>query len=170
MTPQLPTMTPQEFAGRWYDAGFGERQGAQSFFNDLCSLVGHATPHTRAIGGTFQFAFILPKPAYSGNTRVKNRKAVKPRHKTHADSANCKTAANAAGPRLAEKQRRELTQHTPPRTDSGRGNSTSTTTAANEQCPASYRAPTAGRNTAAPAETHRLTSNGAMPHPKPQRV
>ena len=42
MTPQLPTMTPQEFAGRWHDAGFGERQGAQSFFNDLCGLVGHA--------------------------------------------------------------------------------------------------------------------------------
>ena len=81
MTPQLPTMTPQEFAGRWHDAGFGEPQGAQSFFNDLCGLVGHATPHTRAIGGTFQFAFILPKPANSGNTRPKNRKAVKPRHK-----------------------------------------------------------------------------------------
>ena len=44
MTPQLPTMTPQEFAGRWHDAGFGERQGAQSFFNDLCGLVGHPTP------------------------------------------------------------------------------------------------------------------------------
>ena len=44
MAPQLPTMTPQEFAGRWHDAGFGERQGAQSFFNDLCGLVGHATP------------------------------------------------------------------------------------------------------------------------------
>ena len=44
MTPQLPTMTPQEFIARWRDAGFGERQGAQSFFNDLCGLVGHATP------------------------------------------------------------------------------------------------------------------------------
>ena len=143
MTPQLPTMTPQEFAGRWHDAGFGERQGAQSFFNDLCGLVGHATPHTRVIGSTFQFAFILPKPTNSGNTRPRNRKAVKPRHKTHADSANCKTAANAAGPRLAEKQRREPTRQTPPKTASGRRNSTSTTTAANEPCPASYPAPTA---------------------------
>ena len=44
MTPQLPTITPREFTGRWRDAGFGERQGAQSFFNDLCGLVGHATP------------------------------------------------------------------------------------------------------------------------------
>ena len=44
MTLQLPTMTPQDFVARWRDAGFGERQGAQSFFNDLCGLVGHATP------------------------------------------------------------------------------------------------------------------------------
>ena len=44
MTPLLPTMTPQGFIARWRDAGFGERQGAQSFFNDLCGLVGHATP------------------------------------------------------------------------------------------------------------------------------
>ena len=38
MTLQLPTMPPQEFVARWRDAGFGERQGAQSFFNDLCGL------------------------------------------------------------------------------------------------------------------------------------
>ena len=44
MRPQLPTITPQEFIARWRDAGFGERQGAQSFFNDLCGLVGHTTP------------------------------------------------------------------------------------------------------------------------------
>ena len=44
MKLQLPTMMPQEFVARWWDAGFGERQGAQSFFNDLCGLVGHATP------------------------------------------------------------------------------------------------------------------------------
>ena len=105
--------------------------------------MGSDTPRTRAIGSTFQFTFILPKPANSGNTRPKNRKAVKPRHKTHADSANCETAANAAGPRLAEKQTREPIQHTPPRTANGRGNSTSTTTAANEPCPTSYPAPTA---------------------------
>ena len=105
--------------------------------------MGSDTPRTRAIGSTFQFTFILPKPANSGNTRPKNRKAIKPRHKTHADSANRKTAAVAAGPHLAEKQTRESTQHTPPRTANGRRNSTSTTTAANEQCQASYPAPTA---------------------------
>ena len=101
------------------------------------------SPRTRAIGSTFQFTFILPKPANSGNTRLKNRKAVKSRHKTHADSANCETAANAAGPRLAEKQRREPTQHTPQKTANVRRNSISITTAANEPCPASCPARTA---------------------------
>ena len=70
----------------------------------------------------------------------------KPSRKTYVDSANCKTAAvytNTAGPRLAEKQTREPTQHTPQKPANGRGNSTSTTTAANEPCPASYPAPTA---------------------------
>ena len=37
-------MTPQEFIARWRNAGFGERQGAQSFFNDLCDLVEHPAP------------------------------------------------------------------------------------------------------------------------------
>ena len=32
MTPLMPTMTAQEFIARWRDAGFGERQGAQSLF------------------------------------------------------------------------------------------------------------------------------------------
>ena len=86
---------------------------------------------------------LLPKPANSGNTRPRKRKRVKPSRKTHADSANCETAANAPGLRLAEKQRREPTQHTPQKTANGRRNSTSTTTAANEPCPASYPAPTA---------------------------
>ena len=44
MTLQLPTMTPQEFIARWQDAGFGERQGAQPFFIDLCAVVGHPVP------------------------------------------------------------------------------------------------------------------------------
>ena len=60
MTPQLPTMTPQEFAGRWHDAGFGERQGAQSFFNDLCGLVGHATPAAYSDPGAFTFEKWVP--------------------------------------------------------------------------------------------------------------
>ena len=38
MTPQLPTITPPEFIARCQDAGFGERQGAQSSFSDLWAL------------------------------------------------------------------------------------------------------------------------------------
>ena len=60
MTPQLPTMTPQEFAGRWHDAGFGERQGAQSFFNDLCGLVGHPTPAAYGDPETYTFEKSVP--------------------------------------------------------------------------------------------------------------
>ena len=40
----MPTMAPQEFIARWQDAGFGERQGAQPFFIDLCAAVGHPAP------------------------------------------------------------------------------------------------------------------------------
>ena len=60
MVPQLPTMTPQEFAGRWHDAGFGERQGAQSFFNDLCGLVGHPTPAAYGDPETYTFEKSVP--------------------------------------------------------------------------------------------------------------
>ena len=60
MEPQLPTMTPQEFAGRWHDAGFGERQGAQSFFNDLCGLVGHPTPAAYGDPETYTFEKSVP--------------------------------------------------------------------------------------------------------------
>ena len=44
MTPQMPTVPPHECIGRWLNTGFGERQGAQSFFNELCGLVGHKNP------------------------------------------------------------------------------------------------------------------------------
>ena len=39
------------------------------------------TPHTRAIGGTFEFTFILPKQANTGNTRPKKPKHTKPGRK-----------------------------------------------------------------------------------------
>ncbi len=55
MTLQLPTMTPEEFVARWRNAGFGERQGAQSFFNDLCAVVGH--PTMAAYGDPDRFTF-----------------------------------------------------------------------------------------------------------------
>ena len=60
MTPMMPTITPQEFVARWRDAGFGERQGAQSFFNDLCGLVGHATPAAHGDPEAFTFEKWVP--------------------------------------------------------------------------------------------------------------
>ena len=53
-------ITPQEFVARWRDAGFGERQGAQSFFNDLCGLVGHATPAAYGDPEAFTFEKSVP--------------------------------------------------------------------------------------------------------------
>ena len=60
MTPMMPTISPPEFVGRWRDAGFGERQGAQSFFNDLCGLVGHATPAGYGDPAAFTFEKAVP--------------------------------------------------------------------------------------------------------------
>ena len=56
----MPTISPPEFIARWRDAGFGERQGAQSFFNDLCGLVGHATPAAYGDPEAFTFEKAVP--------------------------------------------------------------------------------------------------------------
>ncbi len=55
MTPQFPTLTARDFIERWSNAGFGERQGAQPFFIDLCAVVGHPTP--AAYGDPERFTF-----------------------------------------------------------------------------------------------------------------
>ena len=60
MTPLMPTISPPEFVARWRDTGFGERQGAQSFFNDLCGLVGHATPAGYGDPEAFTFEKAVP--------------------------------------------------------------------------------------------------------------
>ncbi len=60
MTPLMPTITAPEFIARWQDAGFGERQGAQSFFNDLCGLVGHPTPAGYGDPEAFTFEKAVP--------------------------------------------------------------------------------------------------------------
>ena len=60
MTPQLPTMSPPEFIARWRNAGFGERQGAQTFFNDLCGLLGHPTPAAYGDPEAFTFEKAVP--------------------------------------------------------------------------------------------------------------
>ena len=37
-------MTPSEFVATWQNSGLNEEQGAHSWFNDLCDLVGHPRP------------------------------------------------------------------------------------------------------------------------------
>ena len=53
-------MNPRQFIERWSNAGFGERQGAQSFFNDLCGLVGHPTPAGFGNPEAFTFEKAVP--------------------------------------------------------------------------------------------------------------
>ena len=53
-------MNPRQFIERWSNAGFGERQGAQSFFNDLCGLVGHLTPAAYGDPEVFTFEKAVP--------------------------------------------------------------------------------------------------------------
>ncbi len=48
-------MTPLEFILKWRRPRFGERQGAQSFFNDLCAAVGHPAPAEYANPDIFTF-------------------------------------------------------------------------------------------------------------------
>lgn len=60
MTPLMPTIAPPEFIERWSNAGFGELQGAQSFFNDLCGLVGHPTPASYGNPEAFTFEKAVP--------------------------------------------------------------------------------------------------------------
>ena len=44
MTPQLPTMTPQQFVAKWDGTSFGEKQASQEMFLDICGMVGHQSP------------------------------------------------------------------------------------------------------------------------------
>ncbi len=43
-TPGMPRMKPEEFAAKWHNSGFGERQASPEMFLDICALVGHPTP------------------------------------------------------------------------------------------------------------------------------
>ena len=53
-------MTPQEFIQKWRSTRFGERQGAQSFFDDICRLVGHPTPGDSQDPDRFTFEKAVP--------------------------------------------------------------------------------------------------------------
>ena len=48
-------MEPEHFIATWANAGLNEEQGAQSWFNDLCDLVGHPRPLGELNGLTYAF-------------------------------------------------------------------------------------------------------------------
>ena len=53
-------MQPHQFIERWRNTTFGERQAAQSFFNDICALVDHPTPSAYANPDVFTFEKRVP--------------------------------------------------------------------------------------------------------------
>ena len=53
-------MQPHQFIERWRNTTFGERQAAQSFFNDICALVDHPTPAAYANPDVFTFEKRVP--------------------------------------------------------------------------------------------------------------
>ena len=64
-------MRPAEFIERWRDTAFGERQGAQSFFNDICALAGHPAPAEYRDPGVFTFE--RPVPGGSADAYLEGR-------------------------------------------------------------------------------------------------
>ena len=63
--PVEPTMTPQEFIQRWRNVGFGERQAAQTWFNDLLRVVG--APDPIEVGDPDRFTFEKRVPGGSAD-------------------------------------------------------------------------------------------------------
>ena len=60
MTPQMATMTPQQFIAKWRDVEFGEKQASQEMFLDLCALVGYPTPVAYGNPEAFTFEKWVP--------------------------------------------------------------------------------------------------------------
>ncbi len=48
-------MTPERFIGTWANTALNEEQGAQSWFNDLCELIGHEKPRGELNGLVYAF-------------------------------------------------------------------------------------------------------------------
>ena len=72
------------------------------------STITHS-PHTCAIGGTFEFAFFHSKLANSCGGRPKSRNSAKPSRKTRAGAENRWSAAKPTKPRITGEEGRELT-------------------------------------------------------------
>ena len=59
-TARAPTMTPQQFIGKWRNTRFGEKQASQTWFNDLLQLVGHPDPVEYGDRENFTFEKAVP--------------------------------------------------------------------------------------------------------------
>ena len=80
-------MTPQDFQAKWGPGGpaydLNERQGAQSYFTDLCNLLGVPQPGTEpgylfeektaAIGQTRGYADVFKRGAFAWENKAPNR-------------------------------------------------------------------------------------------------
>ena len=60
MTPGEPRLSPQQFAAKWRDVHFGEKQASQEMFLDICGLVGHPTPVEYGNSEVFTFEKWVP--------------------------------------------------------------------------------------------------------------
>ena len=72
------------------------------------STITHS-PHTCAIGGTFEFAFFHSKLVNSCGGRPKSRNSAKPSRKTRAEAENRWSAAKPTKPRITGEEGREPT-------------------------------------------------------------
>ena len=66
------------------------------------------TPHTRTIGSTLQYVFVLPMPAKAGNIKSRIRKVSKQTTKQGPSTIKRKSAIRAPKPKLTDEQKREL--------------------------------------------------------------
>ena len=53
-------MQPQEFAAKWKETGFGEKQASQEMFLDICALVDHPSPVSYGNPEAFTFEKSVP--------------------------------------------------------------------------------------------------------------
>jgi len=53
ISPQLQTLSPQDFVSKWSKTSLKEKSGAQEHFIDICRLVGHPTPAEADPDGRF---------------------------------------------------------------------------------------------------------------------
>ncbi len=60
ISPGLPRMRPDEFAAKWRNVEFGEKQASQEMFLDICALIGHPTPVEYGDNQVFTFEKWVP--------------------------------------------------------------------------------------------------------------